>query len=378
MYDYNSQRKNMVNYCASNPTGNNDPYARNSWGVDLNRNFSVGSGFDGYVGGGTSCTGETFQGPSEMSEPEVRNEQYVQSTFSNIKFAMNVHSSGGYFMWPPGAYKPDRTTLPYPPYGTLNYFDQTASAVLDRIYNYRKTAILPQQTGPVADVLYSAAGNSADEAYYNHGIIGYDFEIGASKVLPTGASQGTGFQPCYGAVGTGGGTGTCNANLVNEGHDEGMEFANGNYALLASALQYANDTTPPVVGTDVDRRRQDAHLLGEVHEQRGVLDLLHDRRLDADDGLDRVEAEPAARAAGCARPRSRHDPEVDRGRLQGQHVGGQVAGARPDRHPRHRRWLRRGHAEPHARRRGPVRRVHAGRRAGRTSRRHGQRDLHRR
>ena len=98
-------------------------------------------------------------------------------------------------------------------------------------------------------MLYSAAGNSADEAYYNHGIIGYDFEIGASKVLANGQSQGTGFQPCYGAVGTGGGTGTCNANLVNEGHDEGMEFANGNYALLASALQYANDTTAPVVDT---------------------------------------------------------------------------------------------------------------------------------
>ena len=141
-------------------------------------------------------------------------------------------------------------TLPYPPYGTLNYFDQTASAVLDRIYNYRNTAILPQQTGPVVDVLYSAAGNSADEAYYSHGIIGYDFEIGASKVLATGHPQGTGFQPCYGAVGTGGGTGTCNANLVNEGHDEGMEFANGNYALLASALQYAKDTTPPVVNAD--------------------------------------------------------------------------------------------------------------------------------
>ena len=106
MYDFNSQRKNMVNYCASNPTGNNDPYARNSWGVDLNRNFSVGSGFDGYVGGGTNCTGDTFSGPSEFSEPETRNEQYVQSTFSNIKFAMNVHSSGGYFMWPPGAYTP--------------------------------------------------------------------------------------------------------------------------------------------------------------------------------------------------------------------------------------------------------------------------------
>ena len=153
---------------------------------------------------------------------------------------MNVHSSGGYFMWPPGAYKADRTTLPYPPYGTLNYFDQTASSVLERIYSYRKTAILPAQTGPVTDVLYSAAGNSADEAYYNHGIIGYDFEIGATKRLADGTTASPGFQPPFGAVPIGG-----NPSLANEGHDEGMEFSNGNYALLQSALDYANDTTAP-------------------------------------------------------------------------------------------------------------------------------------
>ena len=102
MYDNNVQRRNMVNYCASNPTGNNDPYARNGWGVDLNRNFSVGSFFDGYQGASSSCTSDTFAGPFELSEPEVRNEAYVQTTFPNIKFAMNVHSNGGYFMWPPG------------------------------------------------------------------------------------------------------------------------------------------------------------------------------------------------------------------------------------------------------------------------------------
>ncbi len=256
MYDNSAQRRNMVDYCASNPTGNNDPAARNSWGVDLNRNFSVGSIFDGYTGSSSSCTSDVFSGPSEFSEPETRNEKYVQDTFTNIKFAMNVHSSGGYFMWPPGAYKgADRVPLAYPPYGTLKYFDQTAASVLDRIKSYRGTTILPSQTGPVNDVLYSAAGNSADEAYYNHGIIGYDFEIGASHyyldtATGTYRTAATGFQPCYGAVGTGGGQGSCptNGSLVNEGHDEGMEFANGNYALLESALDYQQDTKAPTVG----------------------------------------------------------------------------------------------------------------------------------
>ena len=149
MFDFNSQRRNMTNYCAGVAGGTNDPVGRNGWGVDINRNFSVGSAFDGFVGAtATDCTNDTFAGPFELSEPEARNEQYVQTTFPNIKFAMNVHSSGGYFMWPPGAYKADRETLPYPPYGTLNYFDQTASSVLERIYDYRKTAILPRRPAP--------------------------------------------------------------------------------------------------------------------------------------------------------------------------------------------------------------------------------------
>ena len=93
MYDNNVQRRNMVNYCASNPTGNNDPYARNGWGVDLNRNFSVGSFFDGYQGASSSCTSDTFAGPvralraggpqrglraDDIPEHQVRDERALQ------------------------------------------------------------------------------------------------------------------------------------------------------------------------------------------------------------------------------------------------------------------------------------------------------------
>jgi hypothetical protein len=235
-YDFTSQRKNMFNYCTS--PGATAPTSRNTWGVDLNRNFSVGSLFDGYEGASTDCTNETYSGPSELSEPEVRNETYIQNTYTNIKFAMNIHSSGGYFMWPPGAYKTaGRVLLPYASPGTNQYFEQTARTVLDSIKAYRGTVVLPARTGPVADVLYSAAGNSADEAYYSHGIIGYDFEIGAQRFT----TQASGTNP--GGMSDPGFTPTFN----NEGHDEGMEFANGNYALLASALDYQNDTTAPVI-----------------------------------------------------------------------------------------------------------------------------------
>ena len=85
-----------------------------------------------------------------------------------------------------------RELLPYASLGTNQYFEQTARTVLDRIKSYRGTVVLPARTGPVADVLYSAAGNSADEAYYNHGIIGYDFEIGAQRFTPQSGGTSTG------------------------------------------------------------------------------------------------------------------------------------------------------------------------------------------
>ena len=220
---------------------------RNSYGVNINRNFSIGSVYDGFQGASiTGCAGSNFAGPAEFSEPETRNEVWVQTNFPNIKFANNIHSSGGYFMWVPGSYTPQRETLPYPEYGTLNFFDQTASHVLAGIKSHRGTAILPQKTGPVIDVLYSAAGNSADEACYAHGIVGYDFEIGDTHYNDTGVGPATcnpGQQPPFGASPT-------NNCLANEGNAEGRSSRRQlRPAAVRARLQ--NDTAAPVVGTTV-------------------------------------------------------------------------------------------------------------------------------
>ncbi len=257
IYD-SPRRTNMARWCEDTtmyPENLTDPTYRNSYGVNINRNFSVGSGFDGFQGASiTGCAGSNFAGPSELSEPETRNEIWIQNTFKNIKFSNNIHSSGGYFMWVPGSYTPKRETLPYPDYGTLNFFDQTASHVLSGIKAHRGTAILPQKTGPVIDVLYSAAGNSADQAWYVNGIVGYDFEIGDThyneNYNPQDPTKGTstcspGQQPPFGANPN-------NPCLSGEGNAEGQEFSTGNYGLLKSALDYQNDTAAPVVGTDVN------------------------------------------------------------------------------------------------------------------------------
>jgi hypothetical protein len=253
MYDFNGQRRNMTNHCGP---ADSDPARRNSWGVDLNRNFSVGSLTDGYSGASTNCRSDTFAGPGELSEPEARNEVWLTREFPNIKFAMNTHSYGGYFMWPPGAYKlAGRETLPNVDLGTETYFWAASGHILSAVQQWRGTGIWPGRTGPVTDVLYSAAGNSADEHWYNRGIIGWDFEVGADIYDPqTGDFDAVGFQPDFA-----------------EGHEEAMEFASGQIAILEVALAYAKDRRSPRSALTVTGRdAASARFTFEINEPATV------------------------------------------------------------------------------------------------------------
>jgi hypothetical protein len=331
MHNFNMQRRNMTNYCVvggrerDNPfsrifwrprirpdTGlpyvNTDPASRNLWGVDLNRNNTVGTIFDGYIGASHSCTSDVFAGPDEASEPEIRNELWIADKFDNIKFSNNIHSFGGYFMWAPGAYLPDRGEgeLVHANIGVEKYFFDAGDQILNRIKEYRGTAILPERTGPIADVLYSAGGNSADEHWYERDVIAYSFETGADRFVDTSLSVAAvaGTNGIRAANRTGFGPGDRiridagtpgeevrtvasvaqpntpspqpNVTLVEplerdhpaqavlsggtlrtavgfqppydtEGKHEALEFAAGNYGLLESAFEYAMDETPPQV-----------------------------------------------------------------------------------------------------------------------------------
>jgi hypothetical protein len=218
--DASFQRKNMVNHCAG---AQRDPRYADSWGVDVNRNYSVGSLFDGYVGASTSCLSGTYAGTDELSEAESNNVIDFAKAHSNIRFVMNVHSYGGYFMWPPGAYAmPGRVTLPRPAAEEAAFFQASAKRIVGAIASSRGTVTWPSQTGPVADVLYSAAGNSADELYYELGIFAWDFEIGNDRWNPsTGEWEGVGFQPPF-----------------PEAHAESQEYAEGLVELLNVARDY--------------------------------------------------------------------------------------------------------------------------------------------
>lgn len=213
-YDYALQRKNMTNYCPY--SGAADLHARHAWGVDNNRNYSEYSLFDGYFGASANCVSGLYAGPSELSEPENKNLDWLAAR-PNIRFSMNLHSSGNYFMWSPGAYAvPGRISAPQPTLAEESYFWGASSRILTAIKRHRNMAVTPAHTGPIADVLYSAAGNSADLLWYKYGVYAWNFEVGTS------------FQPEW-----------------PEAHDETMEFANGLVELMHVAHDFDSDKTRP-------------------------------------------------------------------------------------------------------------------------------------
>ncbi len=159
--------------------------------------------------------------------------------------------------------RPARITAPAPNIGIEKYFFEAGEKILARIKEHRNTVILPERTGPIADVLYSAAGNSADDQWYRKGIISYSFETGADRFIPNGDGRDslqipTGFQPCFAGPGTTARPTSTSVTppahfpeLINEGRDQAMEFASGNYGMVESAYDYAMDTTAPKTSIEV-------------------------------------------------------------------------------------------------------------------------------
>ena len=214
-------------------------------------------------------------------------------------------------------------TLPAPNIGIERYFFDVADMILARIKEHAQHGHEAERTGPIADVLYSAAGNSADDQYYRKGIIAYSFEAGladlrvnqtdgrdhAHRRRPAAASRAS--APPF----------------DHRGPAEAFEFSDGNFGLLESALAVLPGRHPAGRQPRLRRRRPRATGAADqlpVHVAgRGGGHLLHDGRLDADDWprrRTRTRAR-AGRARCSASTVSASTRQVDRRRHQGQHVG---------------------------------------------------------
>lgn len=230
-FDSTLHQKNIPPTCiGNNPT---DPSGRHTWGVNINRNFPVGSLFDGYSGASNSCSSEEYVGSFEISEPETKNMVWLAQNFSNIKFSAEVASHGGQIGFPPGSYvSAGRVLLPAPPVEKLQFFQQMAERMAARTARWRQNVILPDTVGIRTDVMQeSAAGNLSDFLYYDRGIFSQLVQVGIPRHSSGTTWQEVGFTP----------------DFDTEGKPSSIEFADGLIGMLETAREWSQDSTPPEV-----------------------------------------------------------------------------------------------------------------------------------
>lgn len=219
--------------------------------VDNNRDYSVQFGG---TGSSSTCSNETYRGVCSNNEPETRNIPWLLQNYPNIRFHCDMHSYGNYLLWPPGVNaaalnsnmdpldsaltatsQPDEITggssLQY-----AGFLNRNAQRLRSATYVHRGTTLSQARIGPTYKVLYEAAGNSADESYYNRtganaAIVRRAADEHANKVWPLDFEVGSdtyGFQPAW-----------------SEGHQQLLEFTLAATELTACARDYQLGTWHP-------------------------------------------------------------------------------------------------------------------------------------
>ena len=84
LYDLPDQAKTLANRCAAGVS--NDPLARGTWGVAIERNFSAGLSSTATSEAARAAAPPRSPGCSSSPEPETRNLAWVASTFPSIRF----------------------------------------------------------------------------------------------------------------------------------------------------------------------------------------------------------------------------------------------------------------------------------------------------
>lgn len=134
-----------------------------SYGVDLNRNYSVGFGGGGSSGNPSS---DTYRGPSAFSEPETQAVRDFVATLPNLVGFIDYHSYGQLILWPWGYTRdapPDRDEL-----------DRIGRMMEQRVESAYGT---DYRQGQTSNTLYVASGVSNDWAYGVYRVPGLAIEL---------------------------------------------------------------------------------------------------------------------------------------------------------------------------------------------------------
>ncbi|MEK6702628.1 MAG: M14 family metallopeptidase [Planctomycetota bacterium] len=153
-----------------------------TFGIDLNRNFSVGWG--GNDGSSPSTGSETYRGPSAFSEPETRVVRDMMLAEARVRGSIDFHSYSQLILSPYGY------TTQLPPdaadFDRLNLIVQNA---VQGVHGF------PYAAGPTATTIYIASGTASDYSYGQFGAYGYGvelrdqgqfgFALPADQIIPT-------------------------------------------------------------------------------------------------------------------------------------------------------------------------------------------------
>ena len=163
VYTWTSER-----YWRKNRRNNGD----GSYGVDLNRNWGFGWGYDNY-GSSPYTSDETYRGPSAFSEPETQVLSSFISSDPNILAYMDYHSFSQLILWPwgydcfGGPSEPDATTF--------SDLGNTMQSLIQSVHGKYYDA------GPICETIYAANGGSVDWVYGAEDRFGFTIELRPSS-----------------------------------------------------------------------------------------------------------------------------------------------------------------------------------------------------
>jgi hypothetical protein len=135
-----------------------------TFGIDLNRNWSVGWG--GNDGSSSSPSSDTYRGPAAFSEPETTALRDYMLGLPRVLGNIDIHSYGQLLLSPWGY-----TVQPPADAGLFRQLDQVTEPAIQAPFG---TDYSPGQT---STILYIASGTATDWGYGALGGLGYSVEV---------------------------------------------------------------------------------------------------------------------------------------------------------------------------------------------------------